>query len=94
MELEKLKNILLKNAYPQKFIDKCIFRFLNRILEHKPIVTTVPKKEPRIVLPYLGNMSNITKTKLRKAVNKNLQFCRRKVLFKTTNKLKQDLFLP
>ena len=87
MELEKLKKILLKNAYPQKFIDNCIFKFLNRIFEHKPIVTKVRKKELRIALPYLGNMSNITKTKLTKAVNKNLKFFRLKVLVNTTNKL-------
>ena len=33
-------------------------------------------------------MSNITKTKLTKVLNKNLKFCQLKVLFQTTNKLK------
>ena len=44
-------------AYPPKFIEKCIFRFLNTVFENKPKVTMVLKKEFRIVLPYLGNMS-------------------------------------
>ena len=30
-EINKLKKILSKNAYPQKFIDKCIQKFLNNM---------------------------------------------------------------
>ena len=60
MELEKLPKIISKNAYPQKFIGKCIFKFLNGIFERNS--KTVPKKEFKVVLPYLGNMSNIIKT--------------------------------
>ena len=37
-------------------------------------LTTVPKKELRIAPTYLGNLSNIIKTKLTKIVNKNLKF--------------------
>ena len=59
MELKNLRKFSLKNAYPHKFIDKCFFKFLN-----KPKVTAVPKKQIRIALPYLGNVSNITRTKL------------------------------
>ena len=36
----------------------------------------------------LKNMLDVMKTKLTKAVNKNLKFCQIKVLFKTTNKHK------
>ena len=74
MEFEKLMKILSRSAYLQKFIDKCVSKFLNGVFEHKPKVTMVVKKELTIVLPYLRNMSNITKTKLTKA-NKNLKFC-------------------
>ena len=35
MKLEKLKETLSKNAYQQKFTDKYIFIFLNKISEHK-----------------------------------------------------------
>ena len=31
-EVDKLKKILSKNAYPQKFIDKCIQTFLNNMV--------------------------------------------------------------
>ena len=59
LELEKFKKILSKNVYSQKFIDDCIFKFLNRTFELKSKVTTVPKKELGIVLSYLGNIKII-----------------------------------
>lgn len=72
MESGKLRKITSKNAYPQEFIDKCIYKLLNRTFERKPKVTTFPKKELRIFFfRYLGHRSNITKTKLTKAMNKN-----------------------
>ena len=44
---------------------KAFSNIFDRIFEHKPKVTTVPKKELNIVIPYLGNMSNISE-KLKK----------------------------
>ena len=60
-EVETLKKTLHKNAYPTKFVDKCIAKFVNNIFVQKPVFTTVPKLELRIMLPYLGNISSITK---------------------------------
>ena len=53
-EIENLKRIFAKNAYPSKFIDKCIFRFFEKRYEKKIPVHTHPKKELLIVLPFLG----------------------------------------
>ena len=71
-----------------KFIDKFIFKFLNK--KFKPIspVLTVPKKELNIVLPYLGKNSLILKTNIVKAFSKKLGFCKVKVIFKTASTLK------
>ena len=55
-EVETLKKTLHKNAYPAKFVDKCISKFVYNIFVQKSVVTTVPKLELRIVLPYLGNI--------------------------------------
>ena len=52
-ELEKLRKILSKNTYSQNFTEKCIFKFLSKLFEHKPKVTTFPKKELKIILSYL-----------------------------------------
>lgn len=88
--MKKLNEFLLEIGCPQKCIDKCIFKFLNSIFQHKPKITTVLKKELRIALPYLRNMLNITKTKLKKSVNKD--FSNLKSFFKTTNKLKNYFY--
>ena len=50
-EVETLKKTLHKNAYPTKFVDKCIAKFVNNIFVQKPVFTTVPKLELRIALP-------------------------------------------
>ena len=42
----------------------------------KPQVATVPKKELSIVLPYLGNFSDVIKKRLTKTINEHLKFCK------------------
>ena len=56
-ETEKLKEILLANGYSNKFIDKCISKFMNKLYIKKPVTLTVPKKQLYLVLPYMGKMS-------------------------------------
>ena len=73
-EVDKLKKILSKNAYPQKFIDKCIQKFLYNMFIQRLQIPTVPKKELIIILPYLGKMSEIVKTRLCKTINKHMSY--------------------
>ena len=87
-EVDKLRKILSKNAYPQKFVDKCIQRVLNNMYIQTPKVPSVPKKELIIILLYLGNMSQIVKTKLTKTMSKYMKFCKLRVIFQTNNRLK------
>ena len=93
LEVAKLKEILLKNGYPRKIIDACVFKFLNKFFEPKPVTLTVPKKQLFIVLPFMGNMPGIIKTGLSKALQKHLPFCKLRVIFKFTNRLKVTLTL-
>ena len=65
-----------KNAYPQRFIDKYIQKFLNNMLIQRLQIPSVPKKELIIILPYLGKMSQIVKTRLTKTMNKHMKFCK------------------
>ena len=46
--LKYLRKHFKKNAYPTKFIDKCIAKFVNNIFVQKSAFTTVPKFELRI----------------------------------------------
>ena len=65
-EVETLKKTLHKNAYPTKLVEKCVAKFVDNIFIQKPAFTTIQKFELRIVLPYLGNISSITKNRLNK----------------------------
>ena len=49
-EVDKLKKILSKNAYPRKFIDKYIQKFLNSMFIQKSQIPTLLKKEFIIIL--------------------------------------------
>ena len=44
-----------------------------------------------IILPYLGKMSQIVKTRLTKTMNKHIKFCKFRVTFQTNNRLKNYL---
>ena len=48
-EVETLKKTLHKNAYPTKFVAKCVAKFVNNTFIQKSVFTTVPKLELRIV---------------------------------------------
>ena len=87
-EVEILKKLFIKNGYPSKFVDKCIFKFMNKKFAPISTVLTVPKKELNIILPYLGKNSLILKTNLTKTFSKNLRFCKVRVIFKTASTLK------
>ena len=43
LEVATLKEILLKNGYPRKIMDACVFKFLKNVFEPKPATLTVPK---------------------------------------------------
>ena len=53
-----------------------------------PKVLSVPEKEFIIILPYLGNMSQIVKTKLTKTMSKHMKFCKLRVIFQANSTLK------
>ena len=51
-------------------------------------IPTVPKKELIIILPHLGKMFQIVKTRLTKTMNKHMKFYKLRVIFQTNNTLK------
>ena len=70
-----------------KLVDNCIKTFLNKKILHAPVALTVEKKEFFIALPYLGNLYLAIRTRLQNSTNKNLPFCKIKVIFKSTARL-------
>ena len=87
-DVDKLKKILSKNAYPQKFLEQCIQKVLTNMYIQTPKVPSVAKKDLIIILLYLGNMSQIVTTKLTKTMSKYMKFCKLRVIFQTNNSLK------
>ena len=78
-EVEKFKKIMNLNGYPEKFFDRIVRSFLNKIFE-KPSSTSEPIEPKRIVLftlPFLGLHS----VQIRNQINK-LYFPRRIHIFK------------
>ena len=88
MEVEFLKDIFRKNLFPEHFTDRCIKSFLDKIFILKDVVTTVPKKELRICLPFLGKQSLELRTKLCKFVSTHYPQCKLQVIFNSNNRLR------
>ena len=72
-----------KNVYPTKFLGECIAKLINNIFVQKPVVTTVPKLELRIALPYFENISSITKKRLNRFIGISLKFCKLEIIHQT-----------
>ena len=86
-ELNFLKHVFLKNGYPLSFIDKCFKMVINKLVIKRPQVTTVEKKTLILSLPYLGDISLQTRTKLRKSFKGILNCCKLQIVFKSQRKL-------
>ena len=90
-EIKTIKKILLSNKYPLNLINFCIKKFLDKILvvksPEKDTVEASDKEEFMIVLPFLGNQSNIIKTKLKKLFSDFYPKAELKIVFKSGMKI-------
>ena len=58
-EIEKLKNIMLKNTYPKPILDKVIKHFLDKKSNVEPVCDTSNKCKARIAVSYLRKSSKV-----------------------------------
>ena len=86
-ELNFLKQVFLKNGYSLSFIEKCFKMVINKLVIKRSQVTTVEKKTLILSLPYLGDISLQTRTKLRKSFKDILNCCKLQIVFKSQRKL-------
>ena len=86
-EINILKGILYKNSYPRDFVYKRIKNFLDRVLTQKVVVSTVPKKDLMIVLPYLGKLSLQIRTRINRVMKNKLPHCNFRIVFQSKCKL-------
>ena len=87
IEVEHLRIILKCNNYPVNVIDQCIKKFLDKLYVPKQIVSTVPKRDLLVVLPFLGTFSLNLRKRLYKSVSKSLPQCNIEVIFQSKNRL-------
>ena len=64
-------------------VDKCIKELLDKILAPKPVVSTVPKKNLVIDLPYLGKLSLQIRTRINRIMKNKLPYCNIRIVFQT-----------
>ena len=84
IEIEFLKKVLARNGYPCGLIDSCVRSFLEKLHRPKLVISTVAKKDVRIVLPFLGSTSLQARTRLVKLFQKSYPACQLSVIFKST----------
>ena len=82
VELQKLRDIMIKNGYPISLFDKCVKACLNRMFSERLVVSTVERQKVLLVLPYLGAMSLQLRTRLQRAISKCAPSCKLSVVFK------------
>ena len=86
-EIDTLKSILYKSSYPRDLIDKCIREFIDKMLAPKLVVSTVPKKDLLIALPYLGKLSLQIRTRINHIMKNKLPYCNVRFVFQTKCKI-------
>ena len=92
-EIDKLKRILYKNSYPLDLVDKRIKIFLDKILVLKPVVSTEPKQNLVITLPFLGKLSLQIRTRINCIMKNKLPYCNIRFAFQTKCKISNFLHL-
>ena len=84
--LHDLRKLLLQNGYPQGIINYHINDVLNKNRnQHSNPVSTVPKKDIIILLPYLRSQSNQVAKRLKSCVYKFYSCVNLKIVFRALN---------
>ena len=68
-------------------MNQCIKRFLNKLFIKKDLNFKVYKRESTFVLPYLGKLSLDLRTKLRRAIERDLPYFKLKMIFRSKCRL-------
>ena len=92
--LDDLRKLLLQNSYPYGILTYNVNDVLTETLRNKPNspVSTVPKKDIIILLPYLGLESNQISKRLKSCVYNFYSFFNLRIIFQNTRRIKS--FFP
>ena len=87
IEINHLRSIMLRNAYPEGTIDKVIANFLTHIYTRKEKTTKSPKTQLQVILPYLGTLSGKIEKNIKVAVKKWFPGRDVRVIFRASTRL-------
>ena len=88
-EIEHLKSVMKRNAYPDRLIDTTIKRFLCHLFVNR--TATPPQQDSRtfqLYLPFLGTLSSKTEKSINKAFKQYLPTCKVKIITSASVRLK------
>ena len=80
-EINALKQFFKLNGYPIPSIDICIKQFLQKLYVTKAIPDTVNKRQPLIVLLFLGAQSFSIRKRLQSCIRNHLPDCSLRIAF-------------
>ena len=86
-KLRFLKGVFLKNGYSSGFIGSCFKKVIDNLLTESPVKLTVEKCLLILQLPFLGDISMLLRTKLRKSFKNILNCCKVQIVFKNQRRL-------
>ena len=74
-----LQPFFKSNGYHKKFLNSSIKHFLDKLFVKNKVSLTVPKLQLVCILPYTGKSSLDLRACLRRAIEKNIPFCKLKL---------------
>ena len=87
-EMNNIKSIMLKNGYPESFIDRLISSFISKLYSKKQQPPDDnPKKSFQIFLPYLGTFSKRIEKKIKASLRTNLPKVDVKFVYRAATRL-------
>ena len=80
-EIEHLKSVMKRNAYPDRFIDSTINHFLDHLFANRAVAPPqLTVRTYQVFLPYLGILSSKTEKSINKAFKQYLPNCKVKII--------------
>ena len=80
-EIEHLKSVMKRNAYPDRFIDSTINHFLDHLFAKRAVAPSEQAVQIyQLFLPYLGILSSKTEKSINKAFKQYLPNCKVKII--------------
>ena len=86
-ETTNVRQLMIRNGYPEKLLDKIISSFFNRVCAGKSPKNVETTQPLMLVLPYLGNYTKQLEKKLKKVFHENFPELQVRFVFRASTRL-------